>query len=98
MLEIIALIFLSKNIAGLAERKGLKRGWWRFYTVLAWVAAEFIGAVAAILIFQSEATLAVYLFAIVFAVASYFLLKAILSRKPDVEQPSFEFEGQDQQQ
>ena len=98
MLEIIALVFLCRNIGNLAERKGLKRGWWMFYTVLAWVVAEFIGVVFAILVFQTEETLALYLFAIIFAVASYFILKAVLSRKPDVDETAFEFENQNQPQ
>ena len=99
MLEIIALVFLSRNIGDLAVRKGLKRGWWRFYTVLAWFGAEIIGIVLALLIFQSEeAFLAIYLFAIAFAVGSYLLLRLILSRKPDADDHSFEFEAQKQQQ
>ena len=98
MLEIIALIFLSRNIGDLAVRKGLKRGWWRFYTVLAWFGGEVLGVIVAILLFQTAETLAIYLFAIAFAVAGYFILKAILSRKPDVEEHAFEFETQNQQQ
>jgi hypothetical protein len=35
MLEIIALVFLTRKIGDLAERKGLKKGWWKFYTVIA---------------------------------------------------------------
>ena len=97
MLEIIALVFLSKNIADLAERKGLKRGWWRFYTVLAWFGAEIIGVVISILIFQTEETLALLPLGWAFGVVSYFILKAILSKKPDAVDPAFEFEGQNQQ-
>ena len=98
MLEIIALVFLSKNIADIAERKGLKRGWWRFYTVAAWIVAEIIGIVVAILVVQTEEPLALYPFAIGFAVGSYFILRAVLSRKPDIEPSAFEFEAQNQQQ
>ena len=42
MLEIVALIFLTRKIGSLAERKGLKVGTWKFYTILAWFGAEFI--------------------------------------------------------
>ena len=97
MLEIIAIVFLSRNIGNLAQRKGLKRGWWIFYTVIAWIVAEFIGAIVGLLIFQTEEPLAAYPFAIAFAIGSYFILRAILSRKPDVVDPAFEFEGQHQQ-
>ena len=58
MLEIIALVFLTRKIGELAARKGLKSGWWKFY----------------------------------------FILKAVLSKKPDIETIAFEFEGQNQQQ
>ena len=98
MLEIIAIIFLSRKIGDIAERKGLKRGWWIFYMVIAWIFAEFLGAFVAILVFQAEETLAIYPFAIAFAIASYFILRAVLSKKPDVVDPAFEFEGQNQQQ
>ena len=97
MLEIIALIFLSRNIANLAERKGLKRGWWRFYTIVVWFIAEFIGAFVGALIFQAEEILPILPVAWGFAIASYFILKAYLSRKPDVVEPAFEFESQQQQ-
>lgn len=97
MLEIIALIFLSRNIANLAERKGLKRGWWRFYTVIAWFGAEVLGIFLSILIFQTEETLALLPLGWAFAIGSYFILKAVLSKKPDVADQAFEFEGQNQQ-
>ena len=97
MLEIIALVFLSRNIGALAERKGLKKGWWIFFTVIAWIVGEFLGAVVAILVFQTEETLAIYPFAIAFAVASYFILRAVLKRKPDLEPQGFDFETQNQQ-
>ena len=96
MLEIIALIFLTRKIGYLAERKGLKKGWWKFYTVIAWFGAEFFGIVLAILIFQTEEILPLLFFAYAFAIGSYFILKAVLSKKPDVETPAFEFEGQNQ--
>jgi hypothetical protein len=98
MLEIIALIFLSRKIGDLAERKGLKRGWWIFYTVIAWFGAEIMGIILAILVFQTEEILALLPFAWGFAVGSYFVLKAVLSRKPDPIDPAFEFEAQPQQQ
>ena len=97
MLEIIALIFLTRKIGYLAERKGLKSGWWKFYTVIAWFGAEVIGIVLSILIFQTEEIFALVLPGYAFAIGSYFILKAILSKKPDIETTAFEFEGQNQQ-
>ena len=98
MLEIIALIYLTRKIGDLAERKGLKKGWWKFYTVIGWFGGEIIGIVLSILIFQTEETLALLPLGYAFAIASYFILRAVLSKKPDFVDPAFEFEGQQQQQ
>ena len=90
MLEIIAIVYFSRQIGDLAVRKGLKRGWWRFYTVIAWFGAEVIGIILSVLIFRTEETLA--LLPLGYAcIASYFILKASLSKRPDVE-TAFEFE------
>ena len=97
MLEIIALVFLTRKIGDLAERKGLKKGWWKFYTVIAWFGPEVLGIVLSILIFQTEEILGLVFLGYAFAIASYFILKAVLSKKPDIETPAFEFEGQNQQ-
>ena len=97
MIEIIALIFLTRNIGNLAERKGLKKGWWKFYTVIGWFGGEIIGIVLAILIFPTDNTLALLALGYAFAIGSYFILKAVLSKKPDIETTAFEFEGQNQQ-
>lgn len=90
MLEIIALIFLTRKIGKIAEDKGLKSGTWKLYTVLAWIAGEFIGAVIGVLIFGPENIVSVILLAIAGAVTGYFIVKNALSKKPDV------FDGIDQ--
>ena len=97
MLEILALVYFSRQIGDLAVRKGLKRGWWRFYTVIAWFGAEIIGIVLSILIFRTEETLALLPLGYAFAIASYFILKTSLSKRPDVD-TAFEFENQSQPQ
>jgi len=97
MLEILALVFLTGKIGTLAERKGLKKGWWKFYTVIAWFGAEVIGIIVGMLVFQTDDVFALLLPGYGFAIASYFILKAYLSRKPDFVDPAFEFEGQSQQ-
>lgn len=84
MLEIIAVIFLSKNNGKLAVTKGLKSGTWILYTVLAWIGAEFVGALTGILLLGQENILVAYLLAIGFAVASYFIIRNVLQKKPDV--------------
>jgi|SRR6186713_2384543 len=97
MLEIIALVFLTRKIGDLAERKGLKKGWWKFYTVIGWFTGEIIGIVLSILIFQTDDTFALLPLGYAFAIASYFILRAVLSKKPDVETTAFEFERQNPQ-
>ncbi len=84
MLEIIALIFLTRKIGRLAETKGLKPGTWKLYTVLAWIAGEFVGAVLGVLIFGPENIVSIILLAIAGAVTGYFIIRASLSKRPDV--------------
>jgi outer membrane lipoprotein SlyB len=84
MLEIIALIFLTREIGKIAADKGLKPGTWKIYTVLAWIAGEFIGAIIGVLIFGTNNFFSVVLVAIAGAVTGYFILKANLSKRPDL--------------
>ena len=92
MLEIIALIYFSRKMGQLAERKGQKKGAWKLYTVLAWFGAEIFGAVLS-LSFTNEVGIA-FVCAYGFAIGSYFILRSILERKPDIPETSFEFEQQ----
>jgi outer membrane lipoprotein SlyB len=84
MLEIIALIFLTREIGKIAADKGLKPGTWKIYTVLAWIAGEFIGAIIGVLIFGTNNFFSVVLVAIAGAVTGYLILKANLSKRPDL--------------
>ena len=83
MLEIIALIFMTREIGRLAESKGLKPGLWKFYNVAGWVVAEVLGAITGVLIFGSDNMVSVFLVAILFAVTSYYIIKGYLSKLPD---------------
>ncbi len=83
MLEIILLIFLTRRIGVLAERKGLKAGWWKFYTVLAWIGGEIIGIVLAITLFNEGELFPILLLAIGGAATGYFIVRNTLTKKPD---------------
>ena len=83
MLEIIALVFLTKNIGSLAQRKGLKPGTWKLYTVLCWFGAEILGAIIGVLAFGSEDIVGAVHLGLACAVGSYFVLKANLDKRPD---------------
>lgn len=85
MLEIIALIFLTKNIGTLAEKKGLKPGTWKLYTVLCWFGSEILGAVIGVAVLGSENIILGVLLGLVCAVGSFFVLKANLNKRPDVD-------------
>jgi len=90
MLEIIALIYFTRKMGELAERKGQKKGAWKLYTVLTWFGAEIFGAVLSVF-FTGQVGISL-LFAYGFAIGSYFMLRSILARKPDMPETSFEFE------
>ena len=86
MLEIIALIFLTRKIGLIAERKGLKPGTWKFYTVLAWFVAEIIGMVIGVSLFGQE-LIPLMLFGLFCAFGGYLFIHSIISKKPDQFEP-----------
>ena len=96
MLEIIALIFLTKNIGNLALDKGLKPGTWKLYTVLAWFASEIVGIALGIVIFGSENIFPAILVGIAAAITSYFIIKSTLEKKPNVMDDDIDQLGQQQ--
>jgi hypothetical protein len=83
MLEIIALIFLTKDVGKLALAKGLKPLTWKIYTVVAWVISEIIGVFVGALIFGTDNLVSVVLIGLTFAITSYFIIKARLNKLPD---------------
>lgn len=85
MIEIIVLIFLTRDIGRLAEQKGLNKGRWKLYTVLGWFILEIIGVLAGLMIFGQDNLVSIGLLALAFAVTSYFMIKANLNKKPDAD-------------
>ncbi len=84
MLEIIAIILLSRKNGKLAEQKGLKSGTWILYSVLCWIGFEVVGVVIGIMAFGQDNLIPIYILALVLAVSSYFFIRSILNKKPDV--------------
>lgn len=85
MLEIIALIFLCRKIGNIAERKGLKPGYWKLYTVLSWIAGECIGLIAGIILFGFDKNdlPGLMAFGLACAFGGYLIVKAILDKRAD---------------
>ena len=83
MLEIIALIFLTKEIGRLALDKGRKPGAWKIYTVVGWLILEIIGIIVGILIFDKDNLFSIVMVGLAFAITSYFIIKAYLNKLPD---------------
>jgi hypothetical protein len=87
MLEIVALIFISKHMAEMAHEKGYSTGLYRFLTFLFWLGFEFIGAIVGIIYFGDEEPM-IYLFMLVFAGLGYLILYVVVSRLPDLGIPT----------
>ena len=83
MLEIIALIFLTKEIGRIAERKGLKPSKWKIYLVVGWLFSEIVGLLVGAMIFSSDNIISIMLIGITFAITSYFIIKGQLNKLPD---------------
>ena len=83
MLEIIALIFLTRQIGALAYRKGLKPGRWKLYLVLAWFVTEITGFIMGIAMFGKDNLLGLMLFGLICAVGGYLFIRARLLKMPD---------------
>lgn len=83
MLEIIVLIFLTKDVGRLAESKGVKPLTWKIYTVVGWIISEIIGIFVGVMIFGKDNLFSIILVGLAFAVTSFFIIKAQLNKLPD---------------
>jgi hypothetical protein len=84
MIEIILLIILSQKIGKKAALKGLKVGWWKFYTVAAWICAEILGIMIAIILFGPTNMFSIYSIAIVSAFGGYLFINYLIDKAPPV--------------
>ena len=82
MLEIIVVYNLVKYIGKIADKKTRKPGSWKLAVVVSWILAEVVGVAIGMLLFEGYIY---YILGIGLAVASFFIIKAILNSKPDLQ-------------
>ena len=83
MLEIIALIFLTREIGRIAHEKGLRPATWKIYTIVGWIVSEIIGVFIGVMIFGKDNIFSIVMVGLAFAITSYFIIKAHLNKLPD---------------
>ena len=83
MLEIIVLIFLTKEIGKIANSKGVKASTWKIYTIFGWIISEIFGIIIGVMIFGKDNLFSIILVGLTFAITSYFIIKAQLNKLPD---------------
>lgn len=84
MIEILILIFLTRNIGTLAERKGLPKGRWKLNVVLAWIGCEMAGLFISMVIVSNLVVNIV--FGLACAFGGYLLVKHRLEQFPDKDE------------
>ena len=82
MLEIIALIFITREIGKIAASKGLKPLTWKIYAVLSWVIFEIWGFMIALMFFDKDNYFSIMMVGLMFAVTGYIWIKARLNKIP----------------
>ncbi len=83
MLEIIALVYLTRHIAGIAELKGEPTRKWKWYTILGWFAGEITGGIFGAIFFGPDNFVSIFLVAIGGAIGGYMIVKSKLANLPD---------------
>ncbi|WP_206197815.1 hypothetical protein [Tenacibaculum singaporense] len=84
MLEILAIVFLGKKIAELAEEKGENPKKWKGIMIGSWFGAEILGIVifASTVGIGDDTIFPAAITGIVCGLASYFIVRSMLSSKP----------------
>lgn len=84
MIEIIVLIFLTREIGRIAERKGLNKIKWKVLLVALWLGLEFTGVIIGMLLFTPDNIISIALVGLMLASTSYFIIKGYLLKLPDL--------------
>lgn len=84
MIEIIALIFLCRQMGRLAITKGERPLKWKVITILGWFAAEILGLILGAMFLGTDNLIGLMLIGLMSAVGGYLIAKAQLEKLPDV--------------
>ena len=84
LLDIIALIFITRYVGKLAIQKGLKPGSWKAYTIFSWFGIQIIGLIAGILLLNSRDIIGLQLLGWICSVGSLLVIRYILLNKPNI--------------
>jgi hypothetical protein len=89
MIEIIALIFLTRSMGARAVEKGYKALPWKVATVLSWIGFEILGLMFGQMVFpqQDEIPVLWVISGLVFAFGGYLFTRWRLENMPDLGQP-----------
>ena len=83
MFDIIALIFITRDIGRIAESKGLKAFRWKMYSIFGWISFELIGLMVALNFFAKDDYFSLLLVGFIFAFTSYVIIRSVLNKMPD---------------
>jgi hypothetical protein len=83
MIEIIALVFITREIKKIALQKGLKPLTWKIYTIVCWFVFEIIGITLGILLFGMANIIPLAFFGLMCAFGGFLVIRSILINKPD---------------
>ncbi len=83
MIEIVALIFIAREMGRLAAQKGLKPLTWKIYSITAWLVFEIIGLFVGFMFFDFENLFSVSIVGLMFAFTGYLIVKKQLTDMPD---------------
>lgn len=83
MLEIIALYFLTRQNADLAEQKGEPRRRWQIRTILGFLGMEFLGVAFGDVFLGREKLFFVLLLGLLMGFGGYLLVRYLLEQMPD---------------
>jgi hypothetical protein len=85
LVEIIALVFITKYIGKLAIQKGLSPTHWKAYTIGCWLTFEFTGMLLGIVLLNSWDLIALACLGWVSGFGGFLLIRSILQKKTDID-------------